>query len=132
MLAGVLLMLVAACTPPFPHPRTTVALGGEFQLPRGQMAAVQGEDFVVRFAGVAEDSRCAANVQCIRAGEARVRIELWKRGHEQEEVILATEPGRPRYASFDSYDIHLVRLDPLPRTDVLHPPYVATLRVVRR
>jgi hypothetical protein len=106
-------------------------VGEEFQLAPAQTIAVGRDGLTVRFIGVTEDSRCPANVQCIRAGEARVQLELRFPGNEPDEVILATEGAQPRHASLGPYDVQLVRLDPTPRTDVPHPHYLATLKAVR-
>jgi hypothetical protein len=121
------LALLAACvtTPP---PSVTAGVDQDFRLARGETAAIAG-GLTVRFSSVVEDSRCPMGVTCIRAGEARVHLELRARGAGTDEVILATEGGQPRYASFAGYDVRLVALDPPRRTDVPHPAYVATLRV---
>lgn len=106
-------------------------LGEDFQLARGQVASVGGEPLVVRFTGVPEDSRCAVGTQCIRAGEARVHLELSAPRARGDDLVLATAPARPQYASYREYDVRLVSLAPERRTDVPHPRYVATLRVTR-
>ena len=106
-------------------------LGDEFQLARGQVASVGDEPLLVRFTGVPEDSRCAAGTQCIRAGEARVHLELSAPRAPGEDVVLSTAPARPQYASYREYDVRLVALAPERRTDVPHPRYVATLRVTK-
>ena len=124
------LALLAACvtTPP---PTVTAGLDRDFRLARGETAAVGANGLTVRFSAVVEDSRCPMGVMCIRAGEAKVHLELRAPGAGTEELILATEGGQPRYASFAGYDVRLVALDPPRRTDVPHPAYVATLRVSR-
>ena len=103
-----------------------------FRLAPGETATVAGTRLTVRFAEVVSDSRCPMGVQCIRAGEARVRFELRGAGASPEAVVLATQGAEPRQASYDAYDVHLVSLEPPRRTDVPRPAYVATLRVVRR
>jgi hypothetical protein len=131
--AGWLALMVMAGCGTMPRGSTVPArLDEPFRLPRSETAVVASERLSVTFSGVESDSRCPANVQCIRAGEARVRLELRLPGREQEDVILATEGAQPRYATYGAYDVHLVSLEPQPRTDVQRPAYVATLRVVRR
>ena len=103
-----------------------------FRLAQGETATITGTRLTVRFAEVVSDSRCPVGVQCIRAGEARVRLELRLGGANPQAVILATEGAEPRQASYDAFDLHLVTLEPQPRTNVPRPAYVATLRVVRR
>jgi len=121
-------LLAAGCMPMAATPTRRVPLGESFRLDRGETAAV--EDLSLRFVTVVEDSRCPVGVQCIRAGEGRVQLAL-RAGRETDAVIVATEGGQPRYASFGPYDIHLVTLDPPRRRDEPHPQYVATLRVTR-
>jgi len=125
-------VLLAACTTMARGSTVQARLDEPFQLPKGQTATVASERLTVRFTNVESDSRCPVNVQCIRAGEARVHFELRQPGREPEDLILATVGAQPRYATWGAYDLHLVALEPQPRTDVPHPPYVATLRVVRR
>jgi hypothetical protein len=124
------LALLAACVTTRP-PSVTAGLDRDFRLARGETAAVGTDGLTVRFSAVVEDSRCPMGVTCVRAGEARVHLELRAPGAGADEVIVATEGGQPRYASFAGYDVRLVRLEPPRRTDVPHPAYVATLRVSR-
>lgn len=125
------LLLLAACTTMARGSTVQARLNEPFQLPKGETATVATERLAVRFTSVESDSRCPVGVQCIRAGEARVHFELRLAGREPEELILATEGAQPRYATYGAYDLHLVALEPQRRTDVPHPAYVATLRVVR-
>ena len=129
--AAAALLVVAGCASAARGSQITARLDEPFQLPKSQTAVVASERLTVTFTNVESDSRCPANVQCVRAGEARVHFELRLPGHQQEDVILATEGAQPRYATFGAYDIHLVSLAPQPRTDVPRPAYVATLRIVR-
>ncbi|HET7461089.1 MAG TPA: hypothetical protein VFJ82_07565 [Longimicrobium sp.] len=126
------LVLLAACGTMARGSTVPARLDEPFRLPKGQTASVAGERLTVRFTNVDSDSRCAVGVQCVRAGEARVHFELRLPGREPEDLILATEGARPRYATYGVYDLHLVALEPPRRTNVPHPRYVATLRVVRR
>ena len=121
-------VLAAGCMPMAGTPSRRAALDQDFRLARGETAQV--EDLTVRFAQVVEDSRCPMGVYCIRAGEAKVQLALRAAG-ATDDVIIATEPGQPRYASLGRYDVRLVSLDPPRRTGVPHPQYVATLRVSR-
>jgi len=124
------LALAAACATAAP-PTVTAGLDQDFRLARGETAAVGPDGLTARFAAVVEDSRCPIGVMCIRAGEAKVQIQLRAPGVGDDVVILATEGGQPRYASFGDYDVRLVTLDPPKRRENPHPAYVATLRVTR-
>ncbi len=122
----------AGCATMARAPDVQARLGEDFRLPRGRTAAIAGQRLTVRFTRVVSDSRCPMGVQCIRAGEARVHVKLRLPRRQMEDVVLATAPAQPRYASFGAYDVRLVALEPPRRTDVPHPRYVATLRVTRR
>jgi hypothetical protein len=127
-LAAAALAAAAACATMAGAPSQQAALGQDFQLARGATAAV--DRLTVRFTAVIEDSRCPLGVQCIRAGEAKVHLELHT-GNQADDVVLSTDGRQQRYASLGAYDVRLVALNPPRRTDVAHPRYVATLRVSR-
>ncbi|HET7234105.1 MAG TPA: hypothetical protein VFJ16_29095 [Longimicrobium sp.] len=130
--AVAVVVMASACTTLARGSAVQARLDEPFRLAQGQVATVADTRLTVRFTGVESDSRCPVGVQCIRAGEARVRLELRLPGREPEVVILATEGAQPRHASYDAYDVHLMGLDPPRRTDVPHPAYVAIVSVVRR
>jgi len=127
--AAAVLLAAAACATMGGSPAQRAALDQDFQLARGASAAVDA--LTVRFTEVMEDSRCPVGVQCIRAGEAKVHLELRTASGQSDDVVLSTARTQQRYASLGAYDVHLVSLDPPRRTDVAHPRYVATLRVTR-
>ena len=121
------LALVAACvTAPRPS-----GLEGDLRLALGGSATVGRDGLTVRFVSVVDDSRCPTNVQCVRAGEAKVQLSLRAPGAGDDAVILATEGGQPRFATFAGYEIHLIALDPPRRSDVPNPAYRVTLRFSR-
>jgi len=62
-----------------------------FTLAFGDRARVEHRDTRVRFAAVLEDSRCPADVRCIQAGRARVRLEVTQ-GRRPVSIELATDP----------------------------------------
>lgn len=45
-------------------------------------------DIEIEFLKVISDSRCPKNVQCIRAGEAKVLVAIYKNGQLSEEKVL--------------------------------------------
>lgn len=67
----------------------TPAMDEPFRLGVGETARVDGH--AVRFVEVAEDSRCPQGVDCIRAGEARIRVEV-----DGEPVTLTLANGMLR------------------------------------
>jgi len=88
-----------------------VRLGQEFNLRVGQQAAVNGGHFRVRFASVANDSRCPANVTCVWAGNAEVLIEAEASGRRAN-LKLNTHGGAnfPKEVSHRQYSVELVAL----------------------
>lgn len=132
-MAGVAAVLsMAACASMQRGSGVQGRLDEPFPLPKGATATLVGDRLTVTFERVESDSRCPLGVQCIRAGEAKVQLQLRLPGQAPEEVILATDGAQPRYATYGAYDLHLVSLEPRPRTDVPHPRYVVTLRVTKR
>ena len=61
-----------------------------FTLAFGDRARVEHRDTRVRFAAVLEDSRCPADVRCIQAGRARVRLEVTQ-GRHPVSIELSTD-----------------------------------------
>jgi hypothetical protein len=113
----------AATTPP----EVPARLEEEFRLRPGQTADIENEPLAVTFTGVPQDSRCPAGVQCVRAGEATVRLQL-RLPQRDTSVVLAT-PIEPHGATFGGYQVWLARLDPLPTAAGRPAVYTATLRV---
>jgi hypothetical protein len=62
-----------------------------FTLAFGNRARIEHGDTRVRFAAVLEDSRCPADVRCIQAGRARVRLEVTQ-GRRPVSIELSTDP----------------------------------------
>jgi hypothetical protein len=63
-------IIVAGCAPS----PTSPSLGQSFTLKVGQSVSIAAEGLNLRFDAVVSDSRCPSDVQCIRAGEAEVRL----------------------------------------------------------
>ncbi|HEX8719622.1 MAG TPA: hypothetical protein VF736_03180 [Pyrinomonadaceae bacterium] len=89
--------------------------GQEFRLRVGQRAAVKGGRFGVRFASVANDSRCPPAVTCVWAGNAEVRVEA-EAGGATAVLKLNTHGGDayPKEARHGRYVVALVGLSPQP------------------
>jgi hypothetical protein len=108
-----------------------VPLGREFTLAVGQSAVVE-DDVRVTLKSVTDDSRCPVDVTCVWEGDAKVSVEiLTPTPRAQHE--LHTSARFDREARHGAYHIHLVRLEPAPRSTA--PPsagdYRATFVVVR-
>lgn len=93
----------------------TVAPQTEFTLRvRGEWAQLSGTKVSVRADSVAGDSRCPADVQCVQAGNAEVRLRM-KTGAEGEALLYVNTTIEPRSTSFAGRTITLLGLEPLPR-----------------
>jgi len=110
-----------------------VPLGREFSLAVGQSAVVGDAGLRVSLKGVAQDSRCPVDVQCIWEGDATVSIDVASAPSPRAEYELHTSGRFEREVGHGAYRISLVRLDPVPRSAGLPSPndYRATLLVVR-
>jgi hypothetical protein len=105
-------------------------VGQTFDLRPGQTARVGSDGLLVGFRGVAADSRCATDVQCVWAGDAEVRIPVTVGRADWTSLALHTGV-EPRSASFRTWRITVVDLKPAPRSTSKIPDenYVVTLRV---
>lgn len=83
---------------------------------------VDFEDYQVKFKKVVSDSRCPKDVMCIRAGEAKVLLSIYKRGtfiKDKEVIIHASgyvmEENNLAFNA-DDFKIYGVTLKPYPKT----------------
>ena len=107
-------------------------LGQEFKLKAGREVRLKGAPLKIRFASVAEDSRCPQGVDCVWSGNARVALVVEREGGPAVNVELNTHV-EPKTAAAEGYELALVGLSPYPRAEEKIKPqdYAATL-VVRR
>jgi hypothetical protein len=129
MLAVALVVSACATTPVGTQVRT--GLDEEFRLRAGQAAQVGDEGLRVGFVRVTEDSRCPINARCIRAGFARVEVQLSAPRTAAARAILST-PDEPRGASYGAYEIEVLEVQPGLEIGKPAPAYEAVLRVRRR
>jgi hypothetical protein len=85
--------------------------------------AYVGESFnfagkTIRFKEVIVDSRCPSNVTCIRAGEAKILIEIFKNENLVGEEIISTDSQNISLAKFfqGDFSLNAVSLLPYPKT----------------
>jgi hypothetical protein len=111
-------------TPSAPSP-----LDKEVTIAPGETAAV-ASDLRVRFIRVDGDSRCPADVACISAGDALVRVAL-EVGSDAVDGELHTRSNQP--VMHDGVRVELVKLEPYPLSSRPIQPgdYRATLRITR-
>jgi hypothetical protein len=125
---GVALVL-GACASTRGAPAVRAERGQEFRVRQGDVAQV--ESLRLRFVRVTEDSRCPINARCIRAGSAKVQVELRAPGMAAAEPVLET-PDTPRGATFGPYEVEVTDLQPGRDLDAPAPRFEAAFRVRRR
>lgn len=116
-LFGVVLLTACASMVGASAPQTpaTAALGEPFTLAAGETALVGPDRTRVTFEAVVSDSRCPTDVQCIRAGEAVVRVAVAAQGQAAETGELQTTPNRNQ-TSVAGYTLTLSQVLPEPNT----------------
>lgn len=104
----------------------------EFNLRAGSEAIVKEAGLKVTFVEMVEDSRCPEGVNCIWAGNGKIKITLKKGSHKSVSFELNTM-SEPKSYSCQGYEITLVKLDPYPKHDVptRKRDYIATLKVTK-
>jgi hypothetical protein len=111
--AAFLLVLAAACSSA-PAADEGRALGERFSLRPGESAAIRGERAAIVFERVVSDSRCAVDVQCIWAGEARASFRLQPAGGAAISFELDTD--RNRTHEVGGFRVTLDGVSPAPRS----------------
>lgn len=108
-----------------------VELDTPFQLQYGQVASISSEELEIKFLNVTQDSRCPTKVQCIRAGEVTIELEVLKDNSAIGNLCLTSEGESEDVRDFNGYSIKLVKVDPYPTTTqpIKTSNYVATLIV---
>ncbi|HEY9282075.1 MAG TPA: hypothetical protein VIP46_01350 [Pyrinomonadaceae bacterium] len=110
------LLAASLCVAPAPAPgRDTVVAGPMFTVKQGRELKIKGADLRITFLAVEEDSRCPKDVECIQAGNARVRLLARNSKGARARFVLNTDilRGARRY-EFGKYGIELIRLSPQP------------------
>lgn len=85
----------------------------------------------IKFVEMVSDSRCPADVRCVWAGNAKIKVELINRGKSQ---IFELNTGmKPQSIVFGGYEVKIVTLEPRIRTNVRinSNAYTATFSVVK-
>jgi hypothetical protein len=107
------------------------ALGERFPIRPGESVAIRREPVTVEFQRILSDNRCAIDVVCIVAGEARGAFRVTVGRAAPVSVELSTDPGST--AEVGGYRISLVAMTPAPRSTVRIAPqdYRAAIVVSR-
>jgi hypothetical protein len=77
---------------------------------------VPGTQIKVKFIELLEDARCPADVNCVWAGNAKIKLHFSK-GSDDEIAELNTGV-KPQTFEFGGYSFKITRLIPHPRTNV--------------
>ena len=77
----------------------------------GKQKKFSRSKLTVKFVSVVEDSRCPQDVQCVQAGNARIKVEI-SNGTTKEIFEMNTTLG-PKGASFSGFAIYLDELMPM-------------------
>ena len=85
----------------------------------------------IRFVEMVEDSRCPRDVNCVWAGNAKIKVRVSKNGRSHD-LTLDTN-GQSQSAVAEGYSIKLLGLTPEPRSNIRinRNGYVATLEIVK-
>lgn len=108
-----LLLVNCGCVAESVH-AVAMELGHPFSLKLGEVASLPEQGLRIGFDGVIADSRCPKGEQCIRAGEAVLRLWVEQPAGARRSLELRTEPPDARRAAVGSRTLHLLRLDPYP------------------
>ncbi len=103
--------------------RETIKFGKQKKFSRSKLT--------VKFVTVVEDSRCPQDVNCVQAGNARIKVEI-SNGTTKEVFEMNTTLG-PRGASFSGFAIYLDELLPMTKQNVKinQKTYKGKFRIVR-
>lgn len=111
----------------------TARVGREFKVKVGQVVTLDGGKLRLKFARVAEDSRCPVDVDCVWAGSAAVLVEVGGKGWRGKRTLtLNTNTGEAE-AGYGRYTVRLEALSPQPRSDrkISQGQYTAALLVTK-
>ena len=111
-----------------------VALGQRFTLKIGESAQIEGGGLQIGFENVSADSRCPKGEQCIREGEATIRVWLRKASGPKETHELQISSQDEGAVTYLGYEADRPAPRPLPGLGQGHRArdYQATLAVAGR
>lgn len=122
------LVLFTACNRSVLIRKPEPELNKEFRIDYGQTVTLQDGSITVQFSHLLSDSRCPKGVECVWAGNAKIKILF-----NSKAVKLNTNFQLKSEVHISGYEIRLISLAPYP---VAHKPikksnYVATLLVTQ-
>jgi hypothetical protein len=117
---GLGVLLLAACGCSHAATETGAALGERFALAPGESVSIGGEPVTITFERIVSDNRCAIDVVCIVAGEARASFRWKRRGRPADSFELDTDRNSTTVVG-DSR-VTLLAVSPAPRSTVRIDP----------
>jgi hypothetical protein len=103
--------LVGACGPA--GTVKAVQLGEAVTLKINEAAKV-GEELVVTFKAVTNDSRCPSGAQCVTAGDATVVLSVKAGEKPAEDVTVKVGAAAENKTTLEPFAIRILKLDPVP------------------
>ena len=115
-------------------PTSVQEAAGQIVLAPGESMRIREFDITITFEGVVEDSRCPTGVDCIREGDAAVRIRIDARAVPPATYILHTSEAFDREIVHGEVRVRLVAVTPHPAVGSTRRPedYRATLSIRRK
>ena len=109
----------------------TASLGQAFDIKVGQEVSISSHQLTLKFLSVSEDSRCPQGTICMWEGNGKVNIELTPTGQTSYVVELNTARPLESEATYLTYKISLLDLQPYPSagSTIQQSEYIATVRV---
>jgi hypothetical protein len=109
----------------------TASLGQAFDIKVGQEASISSQQLTLKFLSVSEDSRCPQGTICMWEGNGKVNIELTPSDQTSYVVELNTAISLTSEATYLTYKISLLDLQPYPLAGsaIQQSEYIATVRV---
>lgn len=109
----------------------TASLGQAFDIKVGQEATISSHQLALKFLSVSEDSRCPQGTICMWEGNGKVNIELTTTGQTSYVVELNTAMSLESEATYLTYKISLLDLQPYPSagSTIQQSEYIATVSV---
>ncbi len=98
----------------------------------GKQKKASSSKITIKFASLIEDSRCPDNVNCIHAGNARIKVTVSKPGSAPITFEANTNLGEKGNV-YEGYAIYLTDLTPIPKANVRinRNAYTATFSISR-
>jgi hypothetical protein len=107
---------------------TEIRLDQEFELAPGGTVRIAGTSQTITFESVPQDSRCPANVTCVWAGNAEVRLRV--RAADRDSSVGLNTTVEPHAAAVGSLRVELRALAPAPQAGSPTPSGAYRARLV--